>query len=68
MGKPKSIVKRADRQDGWIYACPYCHRYVMAASGLQQCLICGGIVDNDHPELAPETLKIKFDGKDSWKR
>ena len=55
MGKPKSIVKRADRQDGWIYACPYCHRYVMAASGLQQCLICGGIVDNDHPELAPET-------------
>ena len=66
--EPKPLLKRVDKLDGWIFACPYCHRYVTATSGLQQCLVCGGMVDNDRDELAPANTKIKFDGKDSWRR
>jgi hypothetical protein len=67
MPKPKNILKREDKQDGWIYACPYCRRYVVRASGLQQCAGCGGMVDNDNVELRPANTVIRFDGKDSWR-
>ncbi len=67
MPKPKSILKVEDKNDGYFYICPYCGRYVMRTSGLQQCLICGGMVDNDNAQLVPRPNRVKFDGKISWR-
>lgn len=67
MPKPKPILIREDRRDGYIYVCPYCHRYVTWAKGLQQCWKCGGMVDNDHYQYAPKDMKVKSDGKPSWR-
>lgn len=67
MPKPKPLLIREDREDGWIYICPYCHRYVTRKKGLQQCAKCGGMVDNDATEACPPKTKIKFDGKESWR-
>ncbi len=68
MPKPKPILIREDKEDGYIYICPFCHRYVLWAQGLQQCSVCGGMVDNDHYEFAPRDMNVKYDGKDSWRR
>ena len=67
MARPKKIWKREDKTDGIIYICPYCRRYVVRASGLQQCAGCGGMVDNDNAELKPANTVIRFDGKGSWR-
>jgi len=67
MPKPKPILIREDKEDGWIYICPYCHRYVTWSQGLQQCRKCGGMVDNDHYEFAPKDLRVKYDGQLSWR-
>lgn len=63
----KPILIREDKEDGYIYACPYCHRYVVRASGLQQCAKCGGMVDNEKTDPWPAKTKMKFDGKESWR-
>lgn len=68
MPKPRKLLKRVDNEDGYIYMCPYCWRYVMRSHGLQQCLKCGGMVDNDNVEIVPGTKKAKYDGQDSWRR
>lgn len=67
MPEPKKLLKVEDKTDGYYYLCPYCKRYVVASSGLRQCLVCGGIVDNDHSERVPRPKKVKFDGKISWR-
>lgn len=67
MPKPKPILIREDKADGYIYVCPYCHRYVTWRAGLQQCYKCGGMVDNDRYEDAPASLKVKSDGLPSWR-
>ena len=70
MPKPKNILKILkveDKEDGAIYVCPYCKRYVIRVTGLRQCLVCGGMVDNDHADLVPRPKRIKFDGKGSWR-
>lgn len=67
MPKPRNILMREDKHDGYIYACPYCKRYVIRTIGLQQCTVCGGMVDNDTAEQVPKNAYIRFDGKESWK-
>ena len=63
----KPILIREDKEDGYIYACPYCHRYVNCSQGLHCCYKCGGEVDNDHYEMAPLNLRVVSDGKPSWR-
>ena len=63
----KPILIREDKEDGYIYACPYCHRYVNCSQGLHRCYKCGGEVDNDHYETAPLNLRVVSDGKPSWR-
>ena len=63
----KPILIREDKEDGYIYACPYCHRYVNCSQGLHRCYKCGGEVDNDHYETVPQNLRVVFDGKPSWR-
>lgn len=63
----KPILIREDKEDGYIYACPYCHRYVNCSQGLHRCYECGGEVDNDHYEMAPLNLRVVSDGEPSWR-
>lgn len=63
----KPILIREDREDGYIYACPYCHRYVNWSQGLHRCYKCGGEVDCDHYEFASKHLRIVSDGEPSWR-
>ena len=65
MSVNKMILKKKDDIDGYIYACPYCHRYVTIQPGSHACSVCGRMVDND--KKAMYTGKVIFDGKESWK-
>lgn len=67
MPKPKRLLRLETRYKGFGYACPYCGRGVIRVKGLQQCKVCGGMVDNDNIELAPEKMKLKADARGSWR-
>jgi hypothetical protein len=67
MPKPKRLLRLETKYKGFGYACPWCGRGVIRIRGLQHCAGCGGMVDNDITELAPEKLKLKSDRKASWR-
>lgn len=67
MPKPKRLLRLETRYKGFGYACPYCGRGVIRVKGLQQCNVCGGMVDNDNIELASGKMKLKSDRKPSWR-
>lgn len=67
MPKPKRLLRLETRYKGFGYACPYCGRGVIRVKGLQQCKVCGGMVDNDNIEMAPEKMKLKADARGSWR-
>ena len=67
MPKPKRLLRLETRYKGFGYACPYCGRGVIRVKGLQQCKVCGGMVDNDNIELASGKMKLKADAKGSWR-
>ncbi len=67
MPKPKKILEMEDKKDGIIYLCPFCKRYVVRSRGLQQCFVCGGMVDNDEIEKCKTGTKVKFDGSRPWR-
>lgn len=67
MPKPKRLLRLATKIKGFGYACPWCSRGVIRVKGLQQCKGCGGMVDNDNIELAPDKIKLKADAKGSWR-
>lgn len=69
MGRPKNVLYKEDKQDGIIFVCPHCFRYVVIPfkKGLQQCFVCGGFVNTDVADHCPPGKKIKFDGLSSWK-
>ena len=65
--KPKRLLRLRKRYKGFGYACPYCGRGVIRVSGIQQCNGCGGMVDNDNIEMAPDKMKFKTDEIGSWR-
>ena len=67
MPKPKRLLRLEKIYKGFGYACPYCGRGVIRVKGLQQCNVCGGMVDNDNIELASGKMKLKSDRKPSWR-
>lgn len=68
MGKPKPILYRFDKEEGVIYICPYCHRYlVLAGKGIHQCFVCGGFVDTSICEIDDSNKRVKCDGLQPWK-
>ena len=67
MPKPKRLLRLETRYKGFGYACPYCGRGVIRVKGLQQCKVCGGMVDNDNIEMASEKMKLKADARGSWR-
>lgn len=68
MPKPRKLLKCQDELGEYFHVCPYCWRYVVRDKGLQQCLKCGGMVDNDNVEEVNRVTKIKLDGKASWRK
>ena len=67
MAKPRPIQRVEGTALGRIYACPYCHRFVVRARGLRQCYVCGGWVDNDRVEQCPDNVEVKQKGVISWR-
>ena len=65
MAKPRPILCKKDGKP--IHACPYCRRFVVRASGLRQCWVCGGWVDNDRTEPCPDDVVIRQKGPVSWR-
>ena len=62
--KPCPLLRKKDNLDGYIFACPHCHRYVTCRAGIQTCSACGGVVDND--AKLDYGGRIIFDGEESW--
>jgi rRNA maturation endonuclease Nob1 len=60
-----NLLIKVDDIDGYIYVCPYCHRYVLAEKGIHTCWKCGGKVDNDN--LKSYSGKVNFDGELPWR-
>ena len=58
------ILIKVDSIDGYIYACPYCHRYVTRENGVRTCRKCGGLVNQDQEEEYDGP--VSFDGRASW--
>ena len=65
--RPRRLLQLDPKYKGFGYACPYCGRGVIRVKGLQQCKVCGGMVDNDNIELASGKMKLKADAKGSWR-
>ena len=65
--RPRRLLQLDPKYKGFGFACPWCGRGVIRTKGLQHCAVCGGIVDNDITEPAPEKLKLKSDRKTSWR-
>lgn len=69
MEEQRKILCKEDEIDGYIYVCPYCHRYVCIGwpeKPIVRCYRCHGLVDTEHEEPKLYEGRVRFDGLQSF--